>query len=127
MTGMSKIESYLIDLDISYQEIESNTFLLDDESKGLTSITINLAEPIVVIRVIVMKLPENNRADLFEQLLRLNGTEVVHGAYGIDGNNIVIIDTLEYDTMDRHDFEASLDSISLALSRDYAILNKFRK
>ena len=126
MAGMNKIESYLMDLDISYQEVSSSAFFVEDSSKGLPGITITLNEPIVIMRAFVMKAPKNQRAELFEKLLRLNGTDMVHGAYGLDAEDVVLIDTLEYDTMDKPEFEAALDSIGLALSRHYGTLGVFR-
>jgi len=126
MTGMTKIESYLMDLDVSYEEVSPSAFYIEDQAKGLPGITVTLEEPIVIIRARVMKVPEGKREGLFEKLLRLNGTDMVHGAYGLDGDDIVLVDTLEYDTMDKPEFEATLDSISLALSRHYGVLGAFR-
>jgi len=48
------------------------------------------------------------------------------GPTGLDGDNIVLIDALEYDTMDKPEFEAALDSIGLALSKHYSVLGAFR-
>lgn len=126
MAGMTKIESYLMDLDISYQEVTPSAFYIDDPAKGLPGITITLDDPIVVMRAKVMAVPAARRSEIFEKLLRLNGTDMVHGAYGLDGDDIVLIDTLEYGTMDKPEFEAALDSIGLALSRHYGILGAFR-
>ncbi len=126
MTGMTKIESYLMDLDVSYEEVSPSAFYIEDQAKGLPGITVTLEEPIVIIRARVMRVPEGKREGLFEKLLRLNGTDMVHGAYGLDGDDIVLVDTLEYDTMDKPEFEATLDSISLALSRHYGVLGAFR-
>jgi len=126
MAGMTKIESYLIDLGISYQEVSPTGFYIEDPAKGLPGITITLDDPIIVIRAKVMAVPKNKRAEIFEKLLRLNGTDMVHGAYGLDGDDIVLIDTLEYGTMDKPEFEAALDSIGLALSRHYGVLGAFR-
>lgn len=126
MAGMTKVEAYLMDLDVAYQEIAPNAYYIDDQSKGLPGITVNINEPIVVVRAQVMPIPSARRAELFEQLLRLNGTDMVHGAYGLDGDNIVLVDALEYDTMDKPEFEAALDSIGLALSKHYRVLGAFR-
>ena len=126
MAGMTKVESYLMDLDVSYQEVSPTAFFIDDQAKGLPGITITLDEPIVLMRAKVMPVPSVKRAELFEKLLRLNGTDMVHGAYGVDGDDIVLIDTLEYSTMDKPEFEAALDSIGLALSRHYGVLGAFR-
>ena len=126
MAGLTKIESFLMDLDISYQELGTNAYYIDDPDKGLPGISVSLSEPIVVFRAKVMTLPQEKKPELLEQLLRLNGTDIVHGAYGLDDSDVVLIDTLEYDTMDKGEFQATLDSMGLALSRHYAILRSYR-
>lgn len=126
MAGLSKVESYLIDLDLSYQEVSSNTFYIEDAVRGLPGISVTVEEPLVMIRAKVMSLPGKKDPAFYEALLRLNATDIVHGAYALDGDDVLIVDTLEYDGMDKSEFEASLDSISIALSRHYAVLGKFR-
>lgn len=126
MSGLTKVESYLMDLDIAYQEVSDGTFYIDDAGKGLPGVTVSLQEPIVVIRATVMALPQTSSPALLEQLLRLNAEDMVHGAYGLQGQDVVLVDTLEYDTMDKAEFEASLDSIGLALARHYGLLGAFR-
>ncbi len=126
MAGLSKVESYLIDLDVSYQEVSPNTFFINDEVRGLPGVGITADEPVVIIRAKVMPVPAKKSIELYESLLRLNATDIVHGAYGIDGNDVILVDTLEYDNMDKNEFEAALDSIGMALARHYAILGKFR-
>ena len=73
-----------------------------------------------------MEVPAAGREKLFEELLRLNATDMVHGAYAVDGKNIVIIDTLEAETMDLEEFEASIDAIGLALAQHYRPLSQYR-
>jgi hypothetical protein len=86
-----------------------------------------LAEPLVVFRVVVMDAPKENRLELFTKLLELNANDVVHGAYALEKDNIVLIDTLEYDTMDYREFRATLDAFSLALTQHYPILSSYRR
>ncbi|TFG84612.1 MAG: hypothetical protein E4H20_02675 [Spirochaetales bacterium] len=126
MSGLSKVESYLMELDLSYQEASANTFFIDDDTRGLPGIAITIDEPVVFIRAKVMVLPKIVNKELLETLLKLNATDIMHGAYGIDGNDIVLVDTLEYDNMDKNEFEAALDSIGMALSKHYAVLGKYR-
>jgi hypothetical protein len=52
---------------------------------------------------------------------------MVHGAYALDEDDVLLNDTLEYDTMDQGELQASLDAIGLALAQHYPILSKFRK
>jgi len=125
MSKMSKVEQYLIDLGISYQEISPEAWLLEDEAKSLPKMVVSQIEPVVVIRAYVMQVPAKRREELFETLLRLNSTDFLHGAYAIDEDQIVAVDTLEYGDMDKNEFSASIEAMALALSQHYPLLSKF--
>lgn len=125
MDTLSKIEQHLIDLGISYQEISKGAWLVEDEQKGMPPMVISHADPIVVIRATVMKIPAKRREELFEALLRLNASDFLHGAYALDGNDVVAVDTLEYATMDRNDLGASLEALGFALAQHYPALSRF--
>jgi len=127
MAGLTKVEDYLIDLGISYEEIAPSTWLIEDAAKGLPRMVVSLAEPIVLIRADAMKAPGENREAFFAELLKLNGEDLLHGAYALDGDEVVIVDTLEYATMDKAEFEASLDAIGFALTEHYPLLSRFMK
>jgi hypothetical protein len=63
---------------------------------------------------------------LFRELLELNATDLVHGAYGLDGNEIVLTDTLQIGDLDFSEMQASLESILMALRSHYDTLSRFR-
>jgi hypothetical protein len=79
----------------------------------------------VVMRINVMTAPKTSREKLFELLLKLNASDMSHGAYALDGNNVIIIDTLEVDSMDLEEFEASIDAIGVALAQHLRILSAY--
>jgi len=123
----NKIEQYLIDLMITYQQVGANLWLLDDEVHSLQGVAVMQAESIVIVRAEIMDVPKNNLLELFTKLLEINASELVNGAYALDNNKIVLIDTLHYDTMNYDDFRSVLDSFSLALTEHYPVLSKFRE
>ena len=123
----SKIEQYLIDLTITYQQLENNLWFLDDEERSLQGIAVMQAEPLVIIRAEIMDAPKNHLLELYKKLLELNASDIIHGAYALDHGKIVLIDTLQYETMGYEDFRASLDSFSMALTDHYPVLSKFRE
>ena len=123
----NKIEQYLIDLKYSYREVKTNIWLLDDEEHSLDGMVVMYADPLVIIRVQVMDAPKQKREDFYSKLLELNAADMIHGAYGLEGEKVVIIDTMEYETMDYSEFRAALDAISLALTQHYPILSVFRE
>lgn len=92
-------------------------------------VVVSLAEPVVILRVRVMQKPTGNeaRADLYRQLLEFNARELVHGSYGLEGDHVVLTDTLELENLDYSEFEASFDSMTLALASHFTALAPFRE
>ena len=126
MISREKIEGYLVKLSLTFQEAGAGSWVVRDAEKGIDNLFISLADPLVILRINVMEAPAAGRDKFFEELLRLNATDMVHGAYALDGKNLVIIDTLEADTLDLEEFQASIDAIGLALAQHYRILSKYR-
>jgi hypothetical protein len=125
MSTLPKIEQYLIDLGISYQEISNNSWLIEDENKGYPKMLVSLSDPLVIISADVMPVPKKNAEQLFRMLLELNATDLLHGAYAISGNDIIVIDTLQQATLDKEEFLASIESISFALLEHYKKLASY--
>ena len=126
MNAREKIDGYLVRLGLSYQEPSPGTWLVSDAQKGLHNLVIALANSHVIVRMNVMEVPAGGREKLFEELLRLNASDLVHGAYGIEGRNVVIIQTLEADGIGLEEFESALDAIGLAVAQHYRILSPYR-
>ena len=80
------------------------------------------SDPVLVVRMKVMDLPADsgNLGDLYEALLRLNVSDVIHGAYGLEEHELIISDTLQLATLDFGELRASLDSVQLAASSHLA-------
>ena len=62
--------------------------------------------PVVAFRVKVMDLPADGREELYRTLLALNTTEMVHGAFGLEGDAVVIVHALELENLDFNEFQA---------------------
>ncbi|MFP4363611.1 MAG: hypothetical protein ACLFR1_07050 [Spirochaetia bacterium] len=126
MTNSEKLEGYMINLSLSYENVDETTWVITDEEKGIENLIVMAEDPLIVLRIKVMDVPGEKNEEFFEQLLTLNASDMVHGAYALEGGNVVILDTLEGDTMDLEEFQASLDAISLALAQHYPVLSKYR-
>ena len=121
-----KLEGYFIDLSIPFEAKEDNVWIITDEQRGFENVLVTSDDQVVTITVKVMNIPSSNKEKFFEKLLELNATDMIHGAYAIEGNSIVLIDSLEGPTMDLEEIQASLDAISLALSQHYPVLAEYR-
>jgi len=126
MATAEKIEGYMINLGVTFQQINESTWLINDAEKGLEQVVVAAEEPLVIFRVKVMPIPSKRREEFFERLLRLNASDLLHGAYGLSDNYVVLIQTLEYATMDLEEFQASLEAIGLALTQHYPVLSDYR-
>ncbi len=124
MADISNIETYLIDNNIGFKELDQNTLYIEDAANSIPGLFIAVNDPIVVLKARVMTLPKNLTAEFLKTLLTLNAKDLPHGAYGIDGDEVVIVDTLELQTLDKGELMASIDSISFALANHYSILKK---
>jgi hypothetical protein len=130
MITREDIQSFLDRLDggsLSVAEIEPNLWLARTSDDA--EVVVHFAPPVVILRVRVMELPgsEPRRSDLFRQLLECNARELVHGSYGLEGDHVVLTDTLELENLDFNEFEASFDSITLALASHLATLAPYRE
>jgi hypothetical protein len=126
MTLKDKLESYLIDLNVQYNQKEDNLWVISDDERSLQNVLVTIDDPVVTITVNVMGVPGNNKEQFYEKLLTLNATDMIHGAYAIEGNNVVLVDTLEGETMDLEELQASLEAIGLALTQHYPVLSGYR-
>ena len=122
---MVKVEQYLNDLGIAYQKLSPETWLVEDEAKGLPKMVVSQSDPVVIIRASVMPVPAKGAEALFRTLLQLNFTDFLHGAYAIDGDQIVAVDTLELKSMNKDELSASIEAMAIALSQNYPLLSKF--
>src|SRR5437588_551160 len=59
-------------------------------------------------------------------LLALNATESGPCAFGIEGEAVVITDALQLENLDFNELQAVIDDISMAISKHYPALSKFR-
>ena len=126
MKTAADVQAYLMKMELPYEEPREGTWVVTGLD-GLDNLVITLAGPVLVFRVKVMDIPANNREELFRTLLELNATEMMHGAYGIEGDSVVIMDALQVENLDYNEFAATVDDITLAVASHHGRLAKFRE
>ncbi len=124
MKTREDIESYLLKMGVAYEELKSDLWRL--RLDGIENLMVSLAGPIVVFRLKIMDVPATHREALFENLLRLNITELFHCAFGIEERAVVLGGALELENMDFNEFQAVIDDIGMAVAKHYPVLSKFR-
>jgi hypothetical protein len=120
------IQSYLLKMELPYDEPREGTWVVRGLD-GIDNIAVTLAGPVAVFRVKLMDIPRHHREELFRTLLELNATEMMHGAYGVEGEAVVIVDALQLENLDYNEFAATVDDITLAVASHHGRLAKFRE
>ena len=113
MVTRDDLESFLIRMDMDWNEVDDGMFLVQSPSGG---VVVHFSEPVLLLRLKVMDLPngETDLGDLYRTLLELNATDIVHGAYGIENGELILSDTLELQTLDFEELQASVESLQFA-------------
>jgi hypothetical protein len=122
MKSAEDVESYLIRTGLPYETIEAGLWLVQ---MGGSRLAVSIAGPVVVFRMKVLEVPKAGREDLFRALLQLNTTEMVHGAFGLEGDAVVIVHALELENLDFNELQAVLDDMSMAASKHHPTLSRY--
>lgn len=118
MISREDFESFMIRMELDFEEIGENLWIVDPDRSGSASVVVSYSPPLVVMRSAVRGVPvdDEERLALYGRLLELNATDLVHGAYGVEDGEVVLTDALEVENLDFSEFQASLESLSIALS-----------
>src|SRR5688572_12423929 len=117
MVSREDLESYLLRLGVDYEEVDDAMWQLKPEGPG-ASVVMSYSPPVVLLRLKVMELPQEaddvRLAPFFRRLLELNATDILHGSYGIEANEVVLSDALELQDLDFTELRSSYESMVLA-------------
>jgi hypothetical protein len=127
MKTAEDIESYLVRAGLPYESVKPGLWVVQLGEYG--RLALSLAGPVVAFRVKVLDVPpkdaKGTREELFRALLSLNTTEMVHGAFGLEGEAVVIVDALELENLDFNEFQAVIDDMSMAVSKHHPTLKSY--
>ncbi|MGM0574495.1 MAG: YbjN domain-containing protein [Myxococcota bacterium] len=123
------IEDFLLQSGVDYDSLDDGLWIIHDEFEQVDNIVVQFSPPIVVFRVKLMNVPEDEtaRAGLYELLLRLNAEEMVAGAYGLEDQAVIVTETLQSENIDFNEFQAAVEGLTLAISEHYKQLKAFHK
>ena len=132
MLSREDIEGFLDRLTtegVDYEEIEPGLWIVRPGGNLELDVVVHFSPPVVLLRVKVMNIPANDGkcADLNRRLLELNANDLVHGAYGIAQDSIVLTEALELEHLDYEEFLAAYESMTLALASHLRELASYRE
>lgn len=129
MNYFSKIENFIqnINYTISYKDEKEGVFMIENLLDGVQNLIVGIAPPVIIFELYLFTITNDN-LDMLKALLMKN-RDIIHGAFAIteDGNKVIYRYTLQIETLDQNEFEATLNSLSLLMSEYSAQLIEFSK
>lgn len=127
MTNREDIRSFLDRLELPVENLAEDIWLVRTTEGA--ELVVSYAPPVLVLRVRIMPLPSDpaRAGKLCRRLLEFNARDLVLGSYGVEGDNVVLTDAMELENLDFSEFEASVDSLSLALASHLSALAPYRE
>ena len=113
----------------SHSEVDAGLWIVRPSGPLDFDVVITHNPPVLLMRVKVMPIPADPAevAALSRRLLELNATDLLHGSYGIDADNIVLTEAMELEHLDYEEFLASYESLTLSLTTHMRELAAFRE
>jgi len=119
MRTATDIERYLNESAVQFQDLGSGLFIVRDPNSGLRNLAIQVNDDVVVFQLKALDLPTPGpeREALFEQLLKLNGSGLLHAAFGLQEDGIYLQAALPLANLDPNELQAVLDDIGMATAQ----------
>lgn len=117
MRTRDDIEAYLVRSGLSHEEVSDGTWMVRSEDAP-EPIIVRWEGPLVLVRTNVGPAPSSGREDAFARLLHANAEALVHCAYGLEGDTVILSRALPLENLDYNEFVSTLDDMTLALARD---------
>ena len=124
MKTADEIEAMLLRLDLPYEEKRPGLWVVRG-APGIDNLVVTLAGPVLVFRLKIMDVPKVQREQLFRALLEMNAADLVHAAYGLENDTVVLSGALAAENLDFNELQATVDDITLAFTKHYPRLQKF--
>ena len=111
------IEILLAELDRSHERVEGSegSFLIRAATGTLAVLTVD--DPIVTITVTIGPAPKDaaHQLTVYTRLLQINADDLIYGAYGLEGDQIVLSAGLALENLGKNELSAALADIDMAL------------
>ncbi|SFH32289.1 YbjN domain-containing protein [Pontibacter chinhatensis] len=124
-----KVRSFLLELDfqIMHEDEQERVFVVEKESLGIKNLVIGCTDPLLIIEQYLLELPTQT-TEIYRSLLQKN-RDIIHGAFVLDdtGRRVIFRDTLQMETLDLCEIEATFNSLALLLSEYSDQLIQFSK
>lgn len=128
MVKREDVESLLLKAGLRAEEVEDGMWVARASDEDGVALVVHYSPPVLVFRLKVMDLPQDAEAcsGLFRRLLELNASDLVHAAYGLEEDDVILTEALELENLDENEFQAVIDAFQMAVATHLEQLSPFR-
>ncbi len=130
MVTREDVVNFLNRMELHYEEVEEGMWLAyPNGEEGGTPVVISHAPPLLVFRLKVLDVPSDGEkcTQLYRRLLEANASDLVHAAFGLEEDDVILTESLEVENLDFNEFQATVDSFQMALATQMEDLAPFRE
>lgn len=121
MSDAEIIENLVMQMDLPYEELGEGIWVIKDQEETIHNV-ITLSGPVVVMRIKIVDVPESGAEALFRLLLELNATELLHGAYGLEDKEAVMVEVMSLQHLNFPTFQEAVESMFMAVTTHHPII-----
>ena len=119
MRTAEDIENYLIAASYPFDRVSENMWRVSDETNDVDDIFLIVTGQVLTCQLRLFKLPNRENTALFRRMLEMNFADLVHGAFAISGDDVLLIEALELDNLDRNELQATVEAMGLGARLTY--------
>jgi hypothetical protein len=127
MSYADTLESYMLRMELPHEQVSDDTWVLAPDSLRHARIIVRIDEPIVLYSTPLFGVTEltPDREELYRKLLEFNDN-LLHCAYALDNEQIVLSGAQQVDDLDFNEFQAMVEDMAMALDSHLDQLTKWR-
>lgn len=130
MVTREDVVNFLTRMDMAYEEVGEGIWLAyaGEHDGGGAPLVISHTPPVLVFRLKVLDAPRDGQkcAELYRRLLEANATDLVHAAYGLEDDDVILTESMELENLDFNEFQATVDSFQMAVATHLESLAAYR-
>ena len=129
MVTREDVVNFLNRMELEFEEVSEGMWLTyPGGPEGGTPVVLSYAPPLLVFRMKVLDLPRDGDkcTQLYKRLLEANASDLVHAAYGLEEDDVILTESLELENLDFNEFQATIDSFGMAMATQMESLSAFR-
>lgn len=127
MKSAEDLEGFILKLELPYSELGEGMWVIQDQKETI-SIAVSLSGPILVMRIKILELDSSkDLCSMLRLLLELNASELLYGAYGLEDDDIVLVETLSLEHLDFPQFQEAVEALIMTVATQYGMIARMSK